>query len=135
MTKNKGFTLIELMVVILIVAILAAVLAPMMTGRIRQAKWSEGRAGAGTIATGIRAWCAERGLGHTAIAAGQPMDDYGVTVLDLKGKYFSAANYGVSAVTYNSSTGSIGYLITITPGTGVGGNNKTLNSAGSWNDL
>ena len=51
--KNKGFTLIELMVVILIVAILAAVLAPMLTGRVQQAKWSEAKAAAGTIASAL----------------------------------------------------------------------------------
>jgi general secretion pathway protein G len=42
MSKAKGFTLVELMVVILIVSILAAVAIPILRGRIDAAKWSEG---------------------------------------------------------------------------------------------
>ncbi|MGB2806252.1 MAG: prepilin-type N-terminal cleavage/methylation domain-containing protein, partial [Sedimentisphaerales bacterium] len=59
MEKRKGFTLIELMVVIFIVGILAAVAIPIMRGRIDSAKWSEGRAAAGSIRTAARAFCAE----------------------------------------------------------------------------
>ena len=86
MRNNKGFTLIELMVVILIVAILAAVLAPMLTGRIREAKWTEGRAGAGTIATALRAWAAETGVDQAAAPA---FTDIGIENADLAGKYFA----------------------------------------------
>ena len=61
MKSRKGFTLIELMVVILIVGILAAVAIPLMRGRIDSAKWSEGKAIMGTIATALRAHIAEKG--------------------------------------------------------------------------
>ena len=59
MNNRKGFTLVELMVVILIVGILAAVALPLMQGRIDKAKWSEANAAAGSIRTAVRAYAAE----------------------------------------------------------------------------
>jgi len=147
MTKNKGFTLIELMVVILIVAILAAVLAPMLTGRIREAKWTEGKAGAGTISTALRAYLAEV-AGDNVVAVipptmSSPFTTIGVLDSDLAGKYFVASNYAVSGITYTPTTGAMTYVITVTAPATIGGTGKTLtvNSAGAagatsvWADL
>ena len=44
MSTNKGFTLIELAVVLAIIAILAAVLTPMVTGYIDQARETRAQA-------------------------------------------------------------------------------------------
>ena len=66
--KNRfGFTIIELMVVILIIGILAAVVVPILMGRIDKAKWSEGKAIMGTIATALRAHVSEQGNNFTAV--------------------------------------------------------------------
>jgi prepilin-type N-terminal cleavage/methylation domain-containing protein len=110
MKSRKGFTLIELMVVVLIVAVLAAVLIPMLTARLEAARWSEGKAGAGTIATAIRAMVAEQGEDFAAI-------DDAATYLnqaDLRGKYFSIGDYTVN-VTYPSTVADypVEYLITV----------------------
>ncbi|MHC4256011.1 MAG: pilin [Planctomycetota bacterium] len=72
MKGRKGFTLIELMVVILIVGILAAVAVPIMRGRIDSAKWSEGNAAAGAVKSAVRAYIAEKGPNFDYSVASKP---------------------------------------------------------------
>lgn len=104
MTKRKGFTLVELMVVILIVGILAAVAIPLMQGRINKAKWSEANATAGTIRTAVRAYCAE-----TSVATAQALaptlsteatrQALGFSDNDLDGTYFQTGDYRITDIT------------------------------------
>lgn len=108
MRKRKGFTLIELMVVVLIVAVLAAILVPLMTARLEAARWSEGKAGAGTIATAIRAMYAEEG---------DAFDDTDLDVEtycnpeDLYGKYFNIDCYEITSL---DVPGTGNYAVTYT---------------------
>ena len=57
--RCKGFTLIELVVVLVIIGILSVIAVPMYRGYIRRAMASEGRALVGTIATGERVYYAQ----------------------------------------------------------------------------
>jgi type IV pilus assembly protein PilA len=127
MNYRKGFTLVELMVVILIVGILAAVAIPLMQGRIDKAKWSEANATAGTIRTAIRAYSAETSLATAQGLAGETMDDattqaaLGFTATDLEGVYFTASDYTITSV------GASGIaVITVT------GGSKANSPAGSY---
>ncbi|KPL25270.1 MAG: hypothetical protein AMJ75_01710, partial [Phycisphaerae bacterium SM1_79] len=110
MEKRKGFTLIELMVVIFIVGILAAVAIPIMRGRIDSAKWSEGKAGAGSIRTAARAFCAERGPNWGGTWANVTLADLGFNLVnaaggdDLDGKYFTNEAYAVVFTGYDQYT-------------------------------
>ena len=52
-TTKKGFTLIELIVVIAIIAVLAAILVPAMLGYIRKSKVSSANSAAATVYKGI----------------------------------------------------------------------------------
>lgn len=115
--KKNGFTLIELMVVVLIVAILAAVAVPMMRGRIDAAKWSEGKAGAGTIVSAIRAKIAETSGSDLTVADLDLVADLGFASGDLNGSYFAQADYLLVGYTYVAATGVTTWTITITPTT------------------
>ena len=128
MKSRKGFTLIELMVVILIVGILAAVAIPLMKGRIDSAKWSEGKAAMGTIATGLRAYAAEKQAVTTTIT------DLGITVADLHGTYFTSTDYSITAAAYNAANDpALTFTISCTPGsTTLVPTTVTLDNTGTW---
>jgi prepilin-type N-terminal cleavage/methylation domain-containing protein len=111
MLRRKGFTLIELMVVILIVAILAAVAIPIMRGRIDAAKWSEGKAMMGTIATAIRAYSAEKGADWTGTwPTGNDLAGLGFKSGDLTGNYFKDACFAYT-ITKPTGTAGLGFSV------------------------
>jgi len=134
MKGRKGFTLIELMVVILIVAILAAVAIPIFRGRIDAAKWSEGKAMMGTIATAIRAYCAENdtapsggNLGTAAVA-----NELGFQSGDLTGAYFSAGDFSYVIDSYDpNDVTPLEFTITATK-TELQPDGYTLDETGTW---
>ena len=99
--ERRGFTLIELMVVILIVGILAAVAVPILRGRIEQAKWSEGAATAGAIKTAVRAYYAEDPTA-CGLLAGSLVSACEVTLGfqagDLTGRYFSSGDFTITSI-------------------------------------
>ncbi len=133
MESRKGFTLIELMVVILIVGILASVAIPMLRGRIDAAKWSEGKAMMGSISTAIRAYHAEKGPTGTApttLFVGNT--GLGFAAGDLTGNYFADADFSFSVSSMNPLT----FVVTCTPVTAsdrpANPATVTLNQAGVW---
>ncbi len=137
--KRKGFTLIELMVVIFIVGILAAVAIPIMLGRIDSAKWSEGKAGAGSIRTAARAYQAEKGPAYDYTSPVITLTDLGFAAGDLDGKYFTAASYTIAftAVVGDYDT----YVVTVDASDSVSADKPvvpdqvTLNQLGAWTEV
>ncbi|MCK4511272.1 prepilin-type N-terminal cleavage/methylation domain-containing protein [bacterium] len=96
--KNQGgFTLVELMIVVIIVGILAAVAIPMYQGATERAKASEAVAALGTIRGALRVYYAEHGTYADAAFADNALVTVNsildVSVNDLLGRYFSGACY------------------------------------------
>ena len=100
--KNQGgFTLVELMIVVIIVGILAAVAIPMYQGATERAKASEAVAALGTIRGAMRVYFAEHGTYDIpGLVVGLQITNPGVldvTDNDLMGRYFSSACYTFDA--------------------------------------
>jgi type IV pilus assembly protein PilA len=130
MEKRKGFTLVELMVVILIVGILAAVSVPILRGRIEQSKWTEGAATAGAIRVAVRAKFAED---PTTVGAWEDkavtdvLTSLGFQSGDLTGRYFTASNFTISSVDSNGNA-----AIAVSAPSGLSGSGSLSNSGWTY---
>ena len=133
MESKKGFTLIELMVVIIIVGILAAVAIPIMQGRIDSARWSEGRAIMGIIARALRTHVGEKNNAFTPVPT---LTELGFESGDLEGTYFSGGESGTNDFSWViNSNNPINFLITATAPAGVNSPSQiTLNHAGIFTE-
>lgn len=133
--KSTGFTLTELMVVILIVGILASVAVPLMQARIERSKWSEACAAAGSIRRAVRAYAAEttvataQGLTGNDLSDAATQDALGFRATDMEGTFFIASDYTVTAV---SASGDA--TITVTGGSKANSPTGTyvLQEDGDW---
>jgi len=108
--NQAGFTLVELMIVVIIVGILAAVAIPMYQGATERAKASEAVAALGTIRGAMRVYYAEHGTYVNAnftdgdqVTNGSVLD---VSDTDLLGRYFSTDCY-----TFNGDAAANAYSI------------------------
>ena len=108
--RRESFTLVELLAVIFIVAILAAVAIPILRGRIDAAKWTEGKAMAGTIASAIRAYAAGSDETGNWTESDLGLMELGISSGDRNGAYFTSANF-TWQVQYDGI--NLSYIVTI----------------------
>ena len=130
--KRKGYTMVELMIVILIVSILSAVAVPVLRGRINAAKWTEGRTMAGTIAVGIRSYIA--GTGNTGVWDERTLryDMLGFREDDFNGAYFSKEDF---AWQVEFTGGYLTYTVIVKKPPGITSPAQmTLDYKGNWGE-
>lgn len=128
-SRRHGFTLMEIMVVVLIVGVLAAAVIPIMRGRVQRAKWAEANAAAGMIKNAVKVYFAEAGTGVTGnLGDGISLNLLSIEPSDLTGTYFVAADYTIDEVNESGIA-----TITVTgslPDAPEG--SKTLSPDGGW---
>lgn len=94
---QRGFTLIELMITIMIVGLLATVGTPMLTDSLERAKSSEARAALGSVRRAMRIHYVEHGTYRDPQFTSGRKVTFGeilaLSDLDLEGRYFSSECY------------------------------------------
>jgi prepilin-type N-terminal cleavage/methylation domain-containing protein len=99
MNNKKGFTLIELIIVIVIVGVLTAVSVPIYAGYVQRAKWAEGKALAAAILTAQKVYYSENG---TWYEIGSWVENDNVVATDARwNKFFRKYKTGISDIYTN----------------------------------
>lgn len=128
MVKNLGFTLVELVIVIVIVGILSVVAVPIYTGYTKKAMATEAEGTLGAINTAQKVYYAE----HSCFLAtvGEVSDNGTLDINLVSNKYFTSFQVNTSATGFTATTagtgGASGISVTLT-GSDSGGANITRN--------
>lgn len=112
--NKKGFTLVELIVVVIIVAILATVAIPMMSGNVDKAKKSEAMAALGSYRTAFRMYYAE--FGSYPSGNINALATY-VKPADVDGKYFKSGDYTLTGNVMKAENGTLNCTLDLFSGT------------------
>ncbi len=114
---QKGFTLIELMIVVAIIGILAAVALPAYQDYTTRAKVSEGLVLSGGLKTAIAETYAAKGAGDMSCPVGGPCNNIGASPPAVTANVtgVSSDTKGMITITYNTAVVGTGNLLTLTP--------------------
>ncbi|MGE3854012.1 MAG: type IV pilin protein [Planctomycetota bacterium] len=131
---KRGFTLVELAIVIVIAGILAAVAIPIYNGIIEKAKWSEGKSNASSIMAPIKVEVATAsGTMPTQVTTVAPVVPWAfltLTQADYDGTNFNNADYRIVGIVAGPP---LTWQVSCGPSTVAGGPGQTyvLNNDGT----
>ncbi|MCF7826697.1 MAG: prepilin-type N-terminal cleavage/methylation domain-containing protein [Candidatus Marinimicrobia bacterium] len=127
-SARAGFSLVELMIIILIIGVLAGVAVPIYRGGIERAIRAEGEAALGSIRTQVRAYYGEWGEYPIAdLSQIMTQDWHDIKAGELDGTNFTELSY------YYQCTDGKNYLIGVHRGT-VMKLHRSLNQDGVYED-
>ena len=112
---EKGFTLVELMVVVIILGILATLSIPLYSGYVKRGKVSEALLAISDIKQGVMVYYHKYNAFTAAGSVAEISNTYGIAVDDTKWSYNVAATGAITATASAAGSGLDGGSITVTP--------------------
>lgn len=131
MTRQRGFTLIEVMIVVVIIAILAAVAIPAYNEQVRKTRRADAIGELGRLHLDMERWRADRST-YVGSGAGYPAPQsspyYTITIPQASA---SATGYTLSAAPQGGQASDTCGTLTMVVANGVATKNPT--TTGCWN--
>ncbi|NOX08955.1 MAG: prepilin-type N-terminal cleavage/methylation domain-containing protein [Gammaproteobacteria bacterium] len=127
-TQQKGFTLIELMIVVAIIGILAAIAIPSYQDYTKKARFSEVKSMTGGYKLAVELCIQDQGvaIGGTVANCGTGSNGVPAAITTNRGNVASIAVSGAGAITSTAVSAAGGYTYIMTPAVAAGGIDWTI---------